>query len=204
MTSGINPPLVSGYIQREFKYTPIYIEFVSPVLIVESGEDSEPLSQYFTPAKLKITNPSSRLPGGRQAFSRPQFVSIPDEGPLYLKLLPSDLYTPQGRYKVEVFFSNSSIAVDVQYWVVPYSKKEKTVEIIASGDVEDTIPHGADEAVFTVNDISRSGDYTLIRDVITWDVAPTKGERYSVSYQPAATLSDLVDVTHIEERNYHH
>ena len=188
------PPLVNGYCVREFSYTPIYIEYVTPVLVVENGIDAEPVGQHLTPAKLRITNPSSRLAGARQAFSKPQFISIPDEGPIYLKLLPSDLYIPNGVYKIEVLFTSSSSPVDIQHWVVPYRSDEKTVEIIASGELQDAMPHAEDEAVFSISEVSREGEYTLNRDIINWVEPPIRGERYQVTYQPGVTIDQLIQV----------
>lgn len=169
-------------------YTPIIINFVPPIL----NADGEALNKNES-VRLAITTPTSYAYGVTQALKKKFSIGLPSSGLLRLKLLASDCYNPMGRYKVEYFLGGNSIASDTQYWVVPSPPPLRNV-IIAHADDSGTYTFTEKDYVFdVVNTSIAGGAYTYNYPQIVWSTgAPEAGFSYSVTYQPAVTLDQLI------------
>jgi hypothetical protein len=183
-----NPPLIQPSLIYKFKYTPILIEFVPGVIIEGDTPDTD--NRY-----MKITTPTSLLPGAKQSLKDEKIIPIPSTGILKFKLLPSKIYSPIGQYKVGLYKKGSSLPVDEMIWTVPYAPNpiSVTLQHNPGGDYLGSTP------IYEILKINRTGEYHIENNTIIWDSnPPTVGETYNVELQPGVSLDRLVSIREVK------
>ncbi|EKQ70417.1 hypothetical protein OsccyDRAFT_0704 [Leptolyngbyaceae cyanobacterium JSC-12] len=167
------------------KYTPIIIKFISPVVV----EGQELPQQYLEPLKLAIYSPQTKLLSAEQALPLPTVVTVPFEKELRMKLLPSAVYNPHGRYKVKVYQGKNNVPLYEMDWVVPQIPEQKFVDVTHSETGRDYLNLAFSEII----SISHEGVWEVEDQHIVWvQDRPVIGSSYRVKYQPAVTLGDLI------------
>ncbi len=106
------------------EYTNVLIEFVPPILDFSDAPIGSQL-EYF----IKIKTPASNRPGVKQSIPTEITLPISYSEPLRLKLLPSDLYLPIGRYDVTYYQKGNKFPILEEIWVVPTLVRERTINL---------------------------------------------------------------------------
>jgi hypothetical protein len=174
----------------QFQYTPIIINVVPSVLLVDIQKneiDPRPKKNQY----IKIISPTSKLPGNKQSLQNTTIFPIPNNGVLKFKLLPSHLYTPYGDYNVYIQDSyHARLHNEHMTWRVPVCPIHMKATIVHTDDPNgDLIPYNN---IYEIASCSRSGDYHLDNNYIIWDTnTPQIGETYQITYQPGVSLREL-------------
>jgi hypothetical protein len=191
MNYNITPPLVQLNYRatKELSYTPILIDYVAPVLLLQSG-DPRPNAVY----RMLIEPPDSDLPAHQQIIRDKILITIPFQEPLAIKLVASDQFTPKGVYKVSIYKDGQSNPLQTQKWIVPTITDSNRTEVVRAEEGNlDLIPHNVDFPIYEVVEVSHSGTWRLQGGGILWvDNPPEAGKRYSVTYKPAVSLFYLI------------
>ena len=180
------PPLVAAEGTYQFSYTTIYIKYVNPV--ISDGTSVEAGSAF--PLRMVITSPTSRLPGHEQAYSSKSIVRIPVSGEVRLKLVPTDLYTPEGFYTVQIFEKGNKIPLETMTWKVP-SINRYTTRLVTRGEANsDYIKDLNQLDIFYV---SLDGEYATDGEYLTWvNTPPADIINYFIRYRRKLTLRDIL------------
>ena len=175
-------------------YSPIILEFVEAVLSEEGKSYIHP--NYQT--RMEIISPFSKNMNTVQSLGgRKTKINIPSTGVVKLLLLPSNTYSPNGSYIVKYYHGKSSTAYETQSWTVPSPPPVRT-EYLSGYNPSKTLSYPA----YNVVSVSHPGEFNLVNNSIVWLTnPPEENQGYSVTYQPAITLDQLLDCNLTYTRN---
>lgn len=167
-------------------YTPIILEFVEAVL----SEEGKSYIHANYQSRMEITSPFSKNINTVQSLGgRKTRISIPFDGVVKLLLLPSSTYNPVGSYVVKYFHGKSSTAYETQSWIVPPPPPVRT-EYLSGTTSSTRLTYPA----YNVVRVSHPGEFNLVNNSIVWLTNhPDATQGYSVTYQQAVTLDQLLD-----------
>ena len=191
-----SPPLVLPRTYLPITYTPIIIKYV-PAVIADPGLSST--ESISNPLRLVIHSPTSKLPGIEQSISKPISFNIPPNGLIKLKLLPSNLYIPVGKYTATIFEKGNKAYLERSIWVVPQSPAILSTTITRGNSDLDNITNLNIFSISSIDyknidsSISNTYTYELDGNSLVWGAnRPPEGTRYTIMYQPAVTLNELI------------
>ncbi len=166
-------------------YTPIAIQYV-PAVLTAAGRS---LVHPNRVTKIEIITPSKPRPGLVQIHGSIVRAVIPESGLLKLKLLPSATFGLQAHYTVNFYYGGlNAIVEQSQRWCVPACPSPITTNYMYQG-----LPNLIDEPLFEIISITHSVSFAVENNSIVWkQYPPAIGQPYSITYQPAVTLDQLV------------
>lgn len=172
--------------QSDPVYLPIVLEFVSAI---ESSTNI--VSSLYSGYTMLITQEASTNYGPKQALPQTYTIDIPTNGIVKLKLLVlgsvRDKQAPIDRYIVRYYVGQELL--DMQYWRVPHLKlSSAAVTISNDGSGEGVIIPGN---LYEPTSIEPDVPYSIVDNLLFFDNTAPIGE-YSLHYQPALTLQDIV------------
>lgn len=176
------------------EYTPIVIQFKSPVLDpfddpVNHGSPNRKRPEYT----IRITPPRSAKRGITQFIKDSIVLSVPEDGIVRYKLAPTNIYFPQGRYFVEYFRRGSQIPLDEQHWIVPAVPKQLTYTFVV--DDNPGVTQRLPLYIWKINSVSPGDGFISDWNQLSWpfEAKPAAGTELTLEYVPAVTLDQLVE-----------
>jgi len=192
---------VDGTIELSTEFRDELLEGTASFRFDHSNGSSMRLSQAVGEYFMILHSPGTEgRVGLEQSLPQKATYLIPADGKVELELVPTTDKYPITRYFVEYFHKDDPInPISTQYWLVPPALDSKTVKLTTPSPPN--VPINLPNTFYRINNISISGYLPSELDwVVGWndfqfliDRSPQPGEQFSLTYDRAFTLDQVLD-----------